>query len=150
MIKIISFIDSYKHFSQPIEEFQKRLWRSVDFMKLKPSKRTKAPEIISDESKQLLEIIKKTKWYTVLLYINSAQIDTEKFTQLLEQKQTQYANIVFIIWWAYGVDQAVVDSVDMKISLSPMTFPHAQALMMLLEQIYRAQCIKKWTGYHHG
>jgi len=34
-------------------------------------------------------------------------------------------------------------NIDLKISLSPMTFPHAQAIMMLFEQIYRANCIKK-------
>jgi len=84
------------------------------------------------------------------MYIDAKQLDTHQFTQLIEQKQVQYADIVFIIWWAYGVDNSVVEKVDMKISLSPMTFPHAQALMVLLEQIYRAQCIKKWSGYHHA
>ncbi|NCO32139.1 23S rRNA (pseudouridine(1915)-N(3))-methyltransferase RlmH [bacterium] len=37
----------------------------------------------------------------------------------------------------------IKDSIDFKISLSPMTFPHAQAIMMLFEQIYRVFCIKK-------
>ncbi|MBT3728592.1 hypothetical protein HOF65_05880 [bacterium] len=30
-----------------------------------------------------------------------------------------------------------------------MTFPHAQAIMMLFEQIYRVSCIKKGINYHH-
>lgn len=149
MIKIISFIDSYKHFSQPIEEFQKRLWKTVDIVKIKPSKYKQSEQIINDESKTLATLLQKTKWYKVLLYIDSKQISTPEFTQLIENTQSQYADIVFIIGWAYGVDDSIADQVDMKLSFSPMTFPHAQALMMLLEQIYRAQCIKRWTGYHH-
>jgi 23S rRNA pseudoU1915 N3-methylase RlmH len=30
-----------------------------------------------------------------------------------------------------------------------MTFPHAQAIMVLLEQLYRIFMIKKCSGYHH-
>ncbi|MDR3150541.1 MAG: 23S rRNA (pseudouridine(1915)-N(3))-methyltransferase RlmH [Candidatus Peribacteria bacterium] len=38
---------------------------------------------------------------------------------------------------------------DFKFSLSKMTFPHAQAIMVLLEQLYRIFMIKKCSGYHH-
>jgi 23S rRNA (pseudouridine1915-N3)-methyltransferase len=85
-----------------------------------------------------------------LLYIDSQQMDTLKFAKLIEEKQMLFSDIVFIIGWAYGVDYTLIQKdIDMKISLSPMTFPHAQAIMMLLEQIYRASCIKKWIRYHH-
>jgi len=150
MIKIISFVDSFKHYDEPIKEFQKRLWKSIDFIKLKPSKRKESREIISEESKELVKVLQKTKWYKILLYIDSKQLDTIKFSELIEKKQAEFADIVFIIWWAYGVDYDMIkDNIDFKISLSPMTFPHAQAIMILFEQIYRVQCIKKWVGYHH-
>jgi len=150
MIKIISFVDSFKHFDEPIKEFQKRLWKQVDFVKLKPSKRKEMAEIIKDESTELLKRLEKTKWYKVLLYIDSKQLDTMQFANMIEKKQMQYADIVFIIGWAYWVDYELIKSnIDSKLSLSPMTFPHAQAIMMLLEQIYRASCIKKGIKYHH-
>lgn len=150
MIKIISFVDSFKHYDEPIKEFQKRLGKQVEFSKLKPSKRKEIKEIIDEESKELLRVLEKEKWYKVLLYIDSRQLSTMEFSELIEQKQMQYSNIIFIIGWAYWVDYEVLkNNVDLKVSFSPMTFPHAQAIMMLFEQIYRVSCIKKWISYHH-
>jgi 23S rRNA pseudoU1915 N3-methylase RlmH len=86
----------------------------------------------------------------VLLYIDSKQLSTMEFSSLIENMQMKYSNIIFIVWWAYWVDYGLLkDYIDLKISLSPMTFPHAQAIMMLFEQIYRVSCIKKWVNYHH-
>lgn len=150
MIKIISFVDSFKHFDEPIKEFQKRLWKQVYFIKLKPSKRKEVSEIIREESLELWKVLEKIKWYKVLLYIDSKQLDTIKFAEMIEKKQMQYSDIVFIIGWAYWVDYELIKTnIDKKISLSPMTFPHAQAILILFEQIYRASCIKKWIKYHH-
>ncbi len=150
MIKIISFVDSFKHFLEPIKEFQKRLGKNIDFIKLKPSKRKEKNEIISEESKYLIKVLEKTKWYKVLLCIESEQLSTLEFTKLIEEKQVQFSDIVFVIWGAYGVDYEMIKSnIDFRFSLSKMTFPHAQAIMMLYEQIYRSICIKKWIKYHH-
>jgi hypothetical protein len=38
MIKIISFVDSFKHYDEPIKEFQKRLGKDIELIKLKPIK----------------------------------------------------------------------------------------------------------------
>ena len=150
MIKIISFVDSFKHYDEPIKEFEKRLGKQVSFIKLKPSKRKEINEIIDEESKELLNVLWKEKWYKVLLYIDSKQLTTEDFFDLVEDKQMQYSNIIFIIWWAYWVNYNLIkDNIDFKLSLSPMTFPHAQAIMMLFEQLYRVSCIKSGIKYHH-
>lgn len=150
MIKIVSFVDSFKHYDEPIKEFQKRLWKQVDFVKLKPSKRKEINEIVEEETIELLKVLEKEKWYKVLLYIDSKQLSTIDFYKLIEEKQMQYSTIIFIIWWAYWVNYDLLQNIiDQKISFSPMTFPHAQAIMMLFEQIYRVNCIKKGVKYHH-
>ncbi|MDD2907759.1 MAG: 23S rRNA (pseudouridine(1915)-N(3))-methyltransferase RlmH [Candidatus Gracilibacteria bacterium] len=150
MIKILSFVDSFKHYDEPIKEFQKRLGKDIEFIKLKPSKRKEFVEIINEESIELKKYLEKTKGYKVLLYIDSKTMDTMEFSKFVEEKQMKFGDIVFIIGGAYGVDFNLIgDLIDFKISLSPMTFPHAQAIMMILEQIYRVNCIKKGVKYHH-
>lgn len=149
-IKIISFVDSFKHYEEPIKEFQKRIWKQVEFIKLKPSKRKEVSEIVNEESNELLKVLEKQKWYKVLMYIDSKYLDTLEFSKLVEDKQVQFSDIIFIIGWAYWVDYELLKTkIDQKLSFSPMTFPHAQAIMMLYEQLYRVMCIKKWVKYHH-
>lgn len=150
MIKIISFVDSFKHFEEPIKEFQKRLWKKIEFIKLKPSRKKEINEIIEDESKQLENYLKNIKWYKILLYIESEQFFSENFSKLIEEKQAKFWDVVFIIWWAYWVDYKILkNQISQKLSLSKMTFTHIQAIMILFEQIYRSECIKKWSKYHH-
>jgi 23S rRNA (pseudouridine1915-N3)-methyltransferase len=150
MIKIISFVDSYKHFDKSIKEYEKRLWKSVNFQKLKPVKSTNPDEIIKKESLILNKILEKTSWYKVLLYIDSEELSTQKFEKFIEEKQVKYSDIVFIIWWAYWVDLEIIkNNIDFKLSFSPMTFPHIMAILILLEQIYRAKKIKEGWNYHH-
>ena len=47
-----------------------------------------------------------------------------------------------------GLDASLKAQADWKLSMSPMTFPHHMARIMLLEQIYRAYQIQQGTKYH--
>lgn len=150
MIKIISFVDSFKHFETPINEYLKRLQKEVFLMKLKPVNKGSISEIIKAETIILKETLSKTKWYKVLLYIDSKQFDSVSFADFIEKNRDLYSDIVFIIWGAYGVDfDLIKNEIDFKLSLSPMTFPHIMAILVLLEQIYRWISIKKGSEYHH-
>ena len=55
----------------------------------------------------------------------------------------------FIIGGAYGLDEAVRQRAWKLVSLSSMTFPHELARVLLLEQLYRAECIIRKVPYHH-
>ena len=55
----------------------------------------------------------------------------------------------FIIGGAYGLSQDVQKKAKFCLSLSPMTFPHEMARVILLEQLYRAATILKNFPYHH-
>ena len=150
MIKIISFVDSYKHFEVPINEYLKRLSKDIILVKMKPINKGSIGEIVKSETQILKETLLKTKWYKVLLYINSREFDSVSFADFIEKNVDTYSDLVFIIGWAYGVDYDLIkDQIDFKLSLSPMTFPHIMAIMILLEQIYRWISIKKGSEYHH-
>ena len=56
--------------------------------------------------------------------------------------------VTFIIGGSFGLGENVKKQADWRLSMSPMTFPHHLARVMLLEQIYRACQIAEGTKYH--
>jgi 23S rRNA (pseudouridine1915-N3)-methyltransferase len=56
--------------------------------------------------------------------------------------------VVFVIGGSLGLPPAVLARADLVLSLSPMTFPHQLVPLLLLEQIYRADCINRNIPYH--
>ena len=58
--------------------------------------------------------------------------------------------IVFIIGGPSGLDEAVKNAAHERLALSPMTFTHEMARVLLLEQIYRALAIIKNHPYHRA
>lgn len=148
MIRIIAVCDSYSHFKQPIEEYIKRM-RDVKMEFIKPEK-WDTKTILEKESNKIKEFLKKRKWYNVYLDIVGTILSTQELYNLVEKKQQDYGEINFIIWWAYGIKNEILDNViNERISLSKMTFPHSMALLIILEQIYRVISIKNWSSYHH-
>lgn len=148
MIKIYIFADSYKIYDTAIQEYQKRLWKQLDIIILKPFKNKDPQLVITKETDILQEILKKNNGYKIILSPQWKTFTTDKFYNFIENKKQHFWNINFYIWWANGLDYKKLQSVsDYELSLSDFTLPHSLALLVLVEQIYRLSMIKKWSRY---
>ncbi len=72
--------------------------------------------------------------------------DSPAFAERLEGSGSE--RLVFVIGGAEGIDPALKARANWKLSLSPMTFPHELARLLLLEQLYRALSIQQGGPYH--
>ncbi len=57
-------------------------------------------------------------------------------------------HITFLIGGSVGLHESIKQAADWRLSMSPMTFPHHMARVMLLEQIYRAYQFQQGSRYH--
>lgn len=58
------------------------------------------------------------------------------------------SRVAFLIGGAFGHDQALRERADWLWSLSPLTFPHELARLLVAEQLYRAWTIQRGDPYH--
>ncbi|MGB1415907.1 MAG: 23S rRNA (pseudouridine(1915)-N(3))-methyltransferase RlmH [Synechococcus sp.] len=69
-----------------------------------------------------------------------------RFSQRLSQLGNE--RIAFVIGGADGLTPTLKAKARWQLSLSPMTFPHELARLMLIEQLFRAQAIRQGSPYH--
>ncbi len=58
-------------------------------------------------------------------------------------------SVVFLIGGVYGTASSLRERANAVLSLSPMTFTHQMARLILVEQIYRALMIQANRAYHY-
>jgi 23S rRNA (pseudouridine1915-N3)-methyltransferase len=76
--------------------------------------------------------------YTVCLDPAGKLLDSAAFIAMVERAEREARDVVFLVGGADGLPAGWSDRADLLLSLSPMTYPHELARVMLAEQIYRA------------
>lgn len=137
-------------------EYEKRLgaFCKLDIIELAPVKLPENPsqQQISDAlQKESAEIQKRipsgAKIYS--LCIEGKMMSSEQLASEIEKSAVGGSgNLVMIIGSSFGLSDEIKRLSDVRLSMSPMTFPHQLARVMALEQIYRAFQINSGGKYH--
>ena len=144
-----------KYWRDAAAEYEKRLsrfgkWETIELPDLpEPSNSSPAIEeqIKKKEGDAILSRIRDGD-IVVCLCIDGKQMDSVQLSRKLTELIDTSRRVVFVIGGSLGLSDDVVRRANLRLSFSPMTFPHQLARIMLLEQTYRALKIAAGERYH--
>lgn len=103
-------------------------------------------QVVDELTQEMLEF----QDITVILAEDGKTMDSPTFAKsLVSWSEYGQRELSFVIAGPFGFDRALLKHVDHVLSLSPMTFPHEMAYVILLEQLYRAGTILAGKTYHY-
>ena len=145
-----------KFYADAVSEYSKRLSRfcKLDIVELNEERLPEGPSPAQVEaalSKEADAIRAKLPpaAMVIALCVEGKQRSSEELARLMADSASRGAShLVFLIGGSFGLHPSVNELAAVKLSMSPMTFPHHLARVMLLEQIYRAYQINAGTKYH--
>ena len=137
-------------------EYEKRLgaFCKLKITELAPAKLPDNPNqaqidaALSDESERILSRISANE-AVFALCIEGKELSSEGLSKEIEKCAVSgFGTLTFIIGGSHGLSPAVKSRAKFRLSMSPMTFPHHLARIMVLEQLYRAEAIQAGSKYH--
>ena len=128
-----------KWIQEGVEMYLKRL-PGLEVKEIKDSTQLK-------EEHTIKEIISKNE-FLVTLNENGQTFTSKQLATKLLNSHNQ--NITFVIGGASGLTSSLNNLASWQLSLSPLTFPHEIARLLLIEQLYRAKTITQGGPYHKG
>ena len=125
-----------------VEEYLERFppKNGVEIETLRSSTRENESKLLLARSEGMLRVV---------LDERGEQITSREFARKIAAWELQRTkSVAFLIGGADGHSDELRRKADWRWSLSPLTLQHELALVVLLEQLYRARCINAGTPYH--
>ncbi len=145
-----------KFYIDAVGEYEKRLQRhcKLSVIELTEQRLSDAPSeaeirrALAAEAAAIREKLPKGG-AVVALCIEGKPLTSPQFAEKLRQFALEgQSQVSFLIGGSCGLDEGLKKEADLRLSFSPMTFPHHLARVMLLEQIYRGYQILEGSKYH--
>lgn len=124
-----------------IAEYSKRLSR---FCRLEIKEIAEGKNLKEEAS----AVLKCLKGYCIALCIEGEEMSSPALADNIKRLCDRGEEITFVIGSSCGLDGSVKEQCSMRLSFSPMTFPHQLMRVILLEQVYRAFMINGGSEYH--
>ena len=145
-----------RFYTDAAAEYLKRLSRccKAEVIELPEERLPEAPspaQIAAALEKEAAAIRSKlpSSAFIVALCVEGKLRSSEALARMLSDSASRgQSQVVFLIGGSFGLDPSLKALAAERLSMSPMTFPHHLARVMLLEQIYRAYQINAGTRYH--
>lgn len=132
--------------------YQQRIsrWRPLDVTEVRDGDATlDTMSRNSQEGRRLLEALTPQD-VPIVMDERGGAMTSQEFARFLQKLDHDAAGRpCFLIGGPFGLDDAVRAVARKKLCLGPMTLPHELARVVLLEQLYRAECILRKVPYHH-
>lgn len=103
---------------------------------------------LEKEAELIFSKVPKGAWLCVLTPEGKLLSSEELAKKMKDVKLTGKSSACFVIGSSFGMSPRIKEKADFKLSMSPMTFPHHLARIMVLEQLYRAEAIQAGSKYH--
>ena len=133
------------------QDYVKRLgwYTTVDLVELKDVVGRSVPDSVAlaREGEQLLKSTTNSS-RLIALTPTGTLYSSPDLAVWLQKRVEGYGRIAFLIGGPLGFSDEVLAACDEQISLSPLTFTHELARVLLLEQLYRACTILAGEQYH--
>jgi len=123
----------------------------LEFITIKDEKVTEHSSekiVLEKEGERILKYLDK-KSFSLVLDSKGKMLSTDELAEFFKGKMNQrYNDFIFVTGSALGLSSEVINSANVRLSLSKMTFPHQLVRLILLEQVYRAFSIIGGRKYH--
>ncbi|MBE7002806.1 MAG: 23S rRNA (pseudouridine(1915)-N(3))-methyltransferase RlmH [Ruminococcaceae bacterium] len=145
-----------RFYADACAEYQKRLTRfcKLSLVELNEERlpdepsRAQIDAALEREAEAILSRLPRSG-AVIALCVEGRPLSSEALAETLDNWAGRgVSQLTFLIGGSFGLSERVKERADLRLSMSPMTFPHHLARVMLLEQVYRAYQIQSGTKYH--
>ena len=103
---------------------------------------------LEKEADMIIDKLPRSSWFCTLTPEGKMLSSVALAEKLQSVKLSGKNSACFLIGSSFGMAPRIKEMADFRLSMSPMTFPHHLARVMVLEQIYRAESIQAGSKYH--
>lgn len=145
-----------RYLKEGIAEYMKRLGAyckieiiEVEDEKINENASQAEEELVKNKEKERIIKYLKPDTYLIALDLRGKALSSEELSGHLDKLALQgKSDLSILVGGSLGLHQTLIESAQLRLSFSKMTFPHQLMRLILVEQLYRAFKISRSEPYH--